>query len=150
MRWIVLHHTIPWTALLTLIALLAPRKRTGRPPFPLEAMLRIHFLQQWFDLSDVAMEEALFDVLVYCEFAGLGGMSRLPDRVSILRFRYVLEEHQSPSNSWSLDFMHDQLTYRRPFRCVMLLESSVKNEGITRLEDKDVALNVFAKTHYFD
>lgn len=85
---------VPWTALLALIAPLAPRKRTGRPPFALEAMLRIHFLQQWFGLSDVAMEEALFDVPLYREFAGLGGMSRLPDRVSILRFRHLLEEHR--------------------------------------------------------
>ena len=57
-------------------------------------MLRIHFLQQWFGLSDVAMEEALFDVPLYREFAGLGGMSRVPDRVSILRFRHLLEEHR--------------------------------------------------------
>jgi len=85
---------VPWAALLALIAPLAPRKRTGRPPFALEAMLRIHFLQQWFGLSDLAMEEALFDVPLYREFAGLGGMSRLPDRVSILRFRHLLEEHR--------------------------------------------------------
>jgi IS5 family transposase len=56
-------------------------------------MLRIHFLQQWYGLSDVAMEEALFDVPLYREFVGLGGMSRIPDRVSILRFRHLLEAH---------------------------------------------------------
>ena len=54
---------VPWTALLALIAPLSPRKRTGRPPFELEAMLRIHFLQQWFGLSDVAMEEALLPLV---------------------------------------------------------------------------------------
>jgi IS5 family transposase len=57
-------------------------------------MLRIHLLQQWFGLTDVAMEEALYDTPVYREFAGLAGMSRLPDRVSILRFRHLLEKHQ--------------------------------------------------------
>jgi len=57
-------------------------------------MLRIHFLQNWFGLSDVAMEEALFDVPLYRQFAGLGGMARLPDRVSILRFRHLLEQHE--------------------------------------------------------
>ncbi|MGA0525008.1 IS5 family transposase, partial [Escherichia coli] len=57
-------------------------------------MLRIHFLQQWFGLTDVAMEEALYDVPLYRQFAGLGGISRLPDRVSILRFRHLLERHQ--------------------------------------------------------
>jgi IS5 family transposase len=89
-----MERAVPWAALLALIAPLSPRKRTGRPPFALEAMLRIHFLQQWFSLSDLAMEEALFDVPLYREFAGLGGMSRLPDRVSILRFRHLLEEHR--------------------------------------------------------
>ena len=89
-----MERTVPWTALLALIVPLSPRKKTGRPPFPLEAMLRLHFLQQWFGLSDLAMEEALFDVPLYREFAGLVGMSRLPDRVSILRFRHLLEEHQ--------------------------------------------------------
>lgn len=89
-----MERTVPWTALLALIVPLSPRKKTGRPPFPLEAMLRLHFLQQWFGLSDLAMEEALFDVPLYREFAGLVGMSRLPDRVSILRFRHLLEEHR--------------------------------------------------------
>ncbi len=84
-----MERTVPWTALLALIAPLSPRKKTGRPPFPLEAMLRLHFLQQWFSLSDLAMEEALFDVPLYREFASLVGRSRLPDRVSIL-----LEEHR--------------------------------------------------------
>jgi IS5 family transposase len=56
-------------------------------------MLRIHLMQQGFGLSDVAMEEALYDVPRYRQFAGLGGMSRLPDRVSILRFRPLLERH---------------------------------------------------------
>ena len=88
-----MERVVPWNALLALIAPHAPRKDKGRPPFGIEVMLRIHFLQQWFGLSDVAMEEALFDVPLYRQFAGLGGMNRLPDRVSILRFRHVLERH---------------------------------------------------------
>ena len=85
---------VPWAQLLALIAPHAPRKDRGRPPFGIEVMLRIHFLQNWFGLSDVAMEEALFDVPLYRQFAGLGGMNRLPDRVSILRFRHLLEQHE--------------------------------------------------------
>lgn len=85
---------VPWAQLLALIEPHAPRARTGRPPFALETMLRIHFLQQWFGLSDVAMEEALFDVPLYRNFAGLSGTERIPDRVSILRFRHLLETHQ--------------------------------------------------------
>ncbi len=85
---------VPWTELLSLIAPHAPRAKTGRPPFELVTMLRIHFLQQWFGLSDLAMEEALFETTLYREFAGLSSVERIPDRVSILRFRHLLEEHQ--------------------------------------------------------
>lgn len=57
-------------------------------------MLRIHYLQQWFGLSDPAMEEALHDVPLYREFAGLGdSVSRLPGETTILRFRHLLEAH---------------------------------------------------------
>ena len=89
-----MERVVPWAQLLALIEPHAPRKERGRPPFGAEVMLRIHFLQQWFGLSDVAMEEALFDVPLYRQFAGLGGMNRLPDRVSILRFRHLLEQHE--------------------------------------------------------
>lgn len=85
---------VPWTELLSLIAPHAPRAKTGRPPFEQVTMLRIHFLQQWFGLSDLAMEEALFETALYREFAGLSSVERIPDRVSILRFRHLLEEHQ--------------------------------------------------------
>ena len=88
-----MERVVPWGTLLALIAPHAPRKDKGRPPFGSEVMMRIHFLQQWFGLSDMAMEEALFDVPLYRQFAGLGGMNRLPDRVSILRFRHLLERH---------------------------------------------------------
>ena len=83
-----------WSELLALIAPHAPRAKTGRPPFELETMLRIHFVQQWFGLSDLAMEEALFETALYREFAGLSSVERIPDRVSILRFPHLLEEHQ--------------------------------------------------------
>ena len=85
---------VPWTQLLGLIAPHAPRAKTGRPPFALETMLRIHFVQHWFGLSDLAMEEALFETALYREFVGLSSVERIPDRVSILRFRHLLEEHQ--------------------------------------------------------
>jgi transposase, IS5 family len=51
-------------------------------------------MQQWFGLSDLGMEEALFDVPLYRQFAGLTNSERLPDRVTILRFRHLLEAHQ--------------------------------------------------------
>ena len=85
---------VPWSALVQIVEPHSPRAKTGRPPFSIETMLRIHYLQQWFGLSDPAMEEALHDVPLYREFAGLGdGVSRLPDETTILRFRHLLEAH---------------------------------------------------------
>ena len=64
---------VPWAELVSLIAphAPAPSAKVGRPPFAVETMLRIHFLQQWFSLSDPAMEEALYDTPMFREFAGL-------------------------------------------------------------------------------
>ena len=83
-----------WAELLSLIAPHAPRAKTGQPPFELETMLRIPFVQQWFGLSDLAMEEAPFETVLYREFVGLSSVERIPDRVGILRFLHLLEEHQ--------------------------------------------------------
>ena len=85
---------VPWRELVSLVNAAAPAKQTGRPPFGHETMLRLHFMQQWFGLSDLAMEEALFDIPLYRDFAGLAHHDRLPDRVTILRFRHLLESHQ--------------------------------------------------------
>ena len=85
---------VPWKALVEMIAPFYPEGRTGRPPFSLEAMLRTHFMQQWFTLSDLAMEEAFFDTPIYREFAQLDAFGRLPDESTILRFRHRLEKHK--------------------------------------------------------
>jgi IS5 family transposase len=83
---------VPWNELLALIEPFAPLGKTGRPPFASATMLRIHFMQQWFGLSDPAMEEALHDTPLFCNFAGLdAGATRLPDESTILRFRHMLE-----------------------------------------------------------
>jgi transposase, IS5 family len=89
-----MRRVVPWSKLIALIEPHYPKGKTGRPPFPVATMLQIHFMQQWFGLSDPAMEEALYDVPLYREFAGLdGGMTRLPDESTILRFRHLLEAH---------------------------------------------------------
>ena len=85
---------VPWAALEELIAPYYPEGRKGRPPFSLLTMLRIHFMQQWFNLSDPAMEEGFFDTPVYREFAQLEEFARLPDESTILRFRHRLEKHK--------------------------------------------------------
>ncbi|MBS0315603.1 MAG: IS5 family transposase [Proteobacteria bacterium] len=86
---------VPWAELVSLIAPHAPTPgaKGGRPPFAVETMLRVHFLQQWFNLSDPAMEEALYDTPMFREFAGLDmDEGNLPDESTILRFRHLLEE----------------------------------------------------------
>ena len=89
-----MQRVVPWAELIALIDPHYPKGKTGRPPMGIATMLRIHFLQQWFGLSDPAMEEALHDVPLYREFADLEGpMRRLPDESTILRFRHLLEEH---------------------------------------------------------
>ena len=87
---------VPWRELVSLIAPHAPTPgaKGGRPPFAVETMLRIHFVQQWFNLSDPAMEEALYDTPMFREFVGLdAGEDNLPDESTILRFRHLLEAH---------------------------------------------------------
>ena len=89
-----MERVVPWAALVQIVEPHSPRAKTGRPPFAVETMLRIHYLQQWFGLSDPAMEEALHDVPLYREFAKLdGALDRLPDETTILRFRHLLERH---------------------------------------------------------
>ena len=89
-----MERVVPWRALVDLITPYAPEGRRGRPPFAVETMLRIHFMQQWFTLSDPAMEEALHDMALFRDFAGLNWDTRLPDETTILRFRRRLEEHK--------------------------------------------------------
>ena len=84
---------LPWREFVSQLTAVAPPKATGRQPFAHETMLRLHLLQQLFGLSDFAMEEALFDSPLYRNFVGLGNTDRLPDRVSILRYRHLLEKH---------------------------------------------------------
>jgi len=84
---------VPWVRLVAVIQGSAPTAKSGRPPFPIEVMLRIHFFQFWDNYSDPALEEALHDMPFYRWFVGLdAGASGLPDEFTILRFRHFLEE----------------------------------------------------------
>lgn len=85
---------IPWTQLLELIEPHYPKAGNGRPPLGLEKMLRIYFLQIWFNLSDPAAEESLYDSESMRRFAGIElSVDKVPDESSILNFRHMLEEH---------------------------------------------------------
>jgi len=86
---------IPWPRLLKLIEPCYPKKGKGRPPMPMESMLRIYFLQQWYSLSDPAAEEALYDIESMRRFARLElVVDALPDETTILNFRRMVEKHQ--------------------------------------------------------
>jgi IS5 family transposase len=87
---------IPWGQLTTLIAPHYPQgSGRGRPPMPLQRMLRIYFLQHWFNLSDPGAEEALYDSEAMRRFVGVElGDDAFPDETTILHFRHLLEEHQ--------------------------------------------------------
>ena len=78
-----MQQVVPWQELVDLIAPYAPEGRKGRPPFPVEMLLRIHFMQQWFNLSDPAVEEALHDMPLFREFVGLSWGSATPDESTI-------------------------------------------------------------------
>jgi transposase, IS5 family len=85
---------IPWNRLVAIIEPNYPKPGKGRPPLGLEKMLRIYFLQHWFDLSDPAAEDAVYDSESMRRFVGVElGEDTVPDESSILRFRHLLEEH---------------------------------------------------------
>jgi IS5 family transposase len=85
---------VPWAELCDLIAPVYPLAGNGRPPRDLEMMLRIYFLQQWFNLSDPAAEDALYDSAAMRRFAGLDlGEQPAPDETTICRFRHLLEQN---------------------------------------------------------
>ncbi|MGH8468774.1 MAG: IS5 family transposase [Gammaproteobacteria bacterium] len=85
---------VPWGELCGLIAPVYPQTGNGRPPKELETMLRTYFLQQWFNLSDPGVEEALYDSVSMRRFAGIDlGEMPVPDESTVLRFRHLLEQH---------------------------------------------------------
>lgn len=85
---------VPWKPLLNLIEPLYPVAGRGRHPYPLATMLRIHLMQNWFGLSDPAMEEALYEVASMRQFAGLSLTRAIPDETTILNFRRLLEVNE--------------------------------------------------------
>lgn len=87
---------IPWGDLAGVIAPFYPKAEgAGRPPVGVDRMLRIHFLQHWFNLSDPAVEEALYDSRAMRQFVGIDlGREPVPDETTICKFRHLLEAHQ--------------------------------------------------------
>ena len=85
---------VPWSALEDVIEPHYPRAGKGRHPYALRTMLRIHLMQQWYALSDPAMEEALYEISSMRRFARLSlARGTIPDETTILNFRHLLEKH---------------------------------------------------------
>ncbi|BFU91937.1 MAG: IS5 family transposase [Nitrospira sp.] len=87
---------VPWADLVAAIEPVYPKAEgPGRPPVGVERMLRLHCLQQWFNLSDPAVEEALYDSRAMRQFVGIDlGREPVPDEITICKFRHLLEAHQ--------------------------------------------------------
>lgn len=90
-----MNRIVPWDELCAVIEPKYPKAGNGRPPIGLERMLRIHFIQHWFNLADFACEEALYDIPSLRQFAGIDlGCEAVPDATTLLKFRRLLEKHK--------------------------------------------------------
>lgn len=103
-----MEQVVPWEALGALIEPIYPKNDgAGRPVIGLERMLRIYFLQQWFNLSDPAVEEALYDSRALRAFAGIDlGREGAPDETTVCKFRHLLEAHSLGEQVFALVGAH--------------------------------------------
>ena len=106
-----MHEIIPWDGLCDVIEPFYPKpKGAGRPPIGVERMLRIHFLQHWFNLSDPAVEEALYDSRAMRRFVGIDlGREPAPDETTVCKFRHLLEAHDLGDRLFALinEYLHE-------------------------------------------
>jgi transposase, IS5 family len=90
-----MNEIVPWRLLCDVIEPHYPKPGNGRPPIGLERMLRMYFVQHWFNLADEECEEALLDSTALRGFVGIDlGRERVPDGTTLLKFRRLLEKHQ--------------------------------------------------------
>src|ERR1700728_239993 len=89
-----MEQVVPWARLVERLRPFYPKGERGRPPIGLERMLRIYFLQQWYGLSDEALEDALYDSIAMRAFAGIDlAVENAPDATTLLKFRRLLVAH---------------------------------------------------------
>jgi transposase, IS5 family len=90
-----MERVVPWAVLCEVIEPFYPKAGNGRPPVGLERMLRMYFVQHWFNLADAACEDALLDSTALRRFVGIDlGRERVPDATTLLKFRRLLEQHE--------------------------------------------------------
>src|SRR5437762_7074188 len=93
-----MEQVVPWAELEALVEPHYPKGENGRPPVGLSIMLRMYFLQQWFNLSDPGAEDALYESPVLRRFVGIDlGRAPAPDESTILQFRQLLEQFRPAS-----------------------------------------------------
>jgi len=130
---------VPWTDLLRLIEPHYPKAGNGRQPLGLEKMLRIYFVQQWFNLSDPQAEDSLYDSESIRRFVRIElSEDVVPDETTILRFRHLLEHHGLTAKIF--DLVKELLTAKRLLvksgtivdATIISAPSSTKNANQTR------------------
>lgn len=85
-----MNELIPWQQREALIEPFYPKVGNGRRPYPLATMLRVHCMQNWYNMSDPAMEDALYEINSMRLFAGLSLEGAIPDHTTIMNFRHLL------------------------------------------------------------
>lgn len=145
---------IPWEELLQLISPYYPRAGNGRQPMPLSRMLRIYFMQQWYGLSDPAMEDSLYDSEAIRHFADIDlEIDVIPDETTILNFRHLLERHNLTKNIFEKTkryLMEKGLLLREGTivdATIVTAPSSTKNRDKTR--DKEMKQTKKGNRWYF-
>jgi IS5 family transposase len=97
---------IPWKKLERKLMKQYPKGNNGRPPYPLQTMLRVHCLQLFYNLSDPAMEDSLYEIESMRRFANLRLSERIPDETTILNFRHFLERHNLDKKIFEIMNLH--------------------------------------------
>jgi len=149
-----MNQVIPWEELLQVIRKHYPKAGNGRQPMSLERMLRVYFLQQWYSLSDPAMEDALYDIESVRRFAGIDLESdAIPDETTILHFRHLLEKHHLTEQLFEIinHYLEEKGLLLREGTIVdatiINAPSSTKNKGKTR--DKEMKQTKKGNQWYF-
>src|SRR5207247_3364811 len=122
-----MEQVVPWGELCALVAPHYPKPGKGRRPVGVERMLRIYFLQQWFNLSDPAVEEALYDSAVMRQFVGIDlGCEPVPDEATVCKFRHLVEEHQLGAQIVGQVYLHMPEQGERIAKVTVVVDTGVQ------------------------
>ena len=145
---------IPWSRLIALVEPYYSESPIGRRRIPLERMLRIYFMQQWFKLSDPAAEDALYDSESMRRFAGIElGDDAVPDETTLVRFRHLLETHALTEAIFaevrSLLEEHQLLLKSGTIVDATLISAPVSTKNANKARDPEMKHTRKGKQYYF-